>query len=151
MKLLLTPEEQAEAINDWIMSNYGIPLEVTTDIFEDVAIDTKPVLPSKAYKELKESGIEEDVLSEDERVEREYAEERADELGISYRSDIKTSTLIQRIEEHEDEIATKALNTVAGMSTEAPKEVELDSEDDLEQELPEVTEPPKGSIFNRGK
>lgn len=152
MKLVLTPVEQAEAINNWIMSNYHIPLKVSSDTLKEITIDTKPVSTSEAYKELKESGIEQDVLAEDARVEREWAIERADELGIKYRSDISTDKLIERIEEHEDEFATKALNTVAGVPTEAPKEVELDNEDDLEQQVPEVQEPmlPKTSIFNRG-
>ena len=152
MKLVLTPVEQAEAINNWITYNYGIPLKVSSDTLKEITIDTKPLLASEAYKELKESGIEQAILAEDARVEREWAIERADELGIKYRADISTDKLVERIEEYELDMIINPY-AVAGVPTEAPKEVELDSEDDLEQQVPEVQEPmlPKTSIFNRGK
>ena len=132
MKLLLTAEEHAEAVERYLDVDHGImvslqgtlgPIDIDFDLVENAVIaNTAPV------KQVKPKAPEED--SED--TEREEVVARAEELGISFRSDIKTDTLIKRIEEREEELVEQA------QSDAAPGEVDLDAEDDLSQEIPKA-------------
>lgn len=91
MKLILEAAEHNQAVEEFIKNHHG--LEVTVNHLEDINIDfditqvTKPV-------------------EEPEDTERKEAMKRADELGIQYRSNILTSTLIERIEEAEEELVS---------------------------------------------
>lgn len=132
MKLLLTAEEHAEAVERYLDVDHGIivslqgtlgPIDIDFDLVENaVTANTTPV------KQAKPKAPEDD--SEDD--EREEVIARAEELGISFRSDIKTDTLIKRIEEREEELVEQA------QSDTAPGEVDLDAEDDLSQEIPKT-------------
>lgn len=162
MKITLTPNDQAVAIQAYLLDNYNITTYIDEAGLKDMQIDIPPAWtlkeePSKACQELKASNVEEDVKALEEDVDREAVLERAEELGISYRSDIKTTTLIQRIEDEEirlakaiekDSIETSDDDDIKDVeeTQEAPKEIPLNDDDDLLQEL----RPKKKSIFERG-
>lgn len=131
MKLLLTAEEHAEAVERYLDVDHGIivslqgtlgPIDIDFDLVENAVTDkqAKPTVKPKAPEE------------DSEDVEREEVVARAEELGLSFRSDIKTDTLIKRIEEREEELVEQA------QSDTAPGEVDLDAEDDLSQEIPKA-------------
>lgn len=160
MKITLTPNDQAVAIQAYLLDNYNITTYIDEAGLKDMQIDIPPAWalteePSKTCQELKASNIEEDVKGLEEDVDREAVLERAEELGISYRSDIKTTTLIQRIEDEEIRLA-KAIEKASMRTTgdydsdveetqEPPEEIPLNDDDDLLQEVP----PKKKSIFER--
>ena len=136
MKLLLTAEEHAEAVERYLDVDHGIivslqgtlgPIDIDFDLVENtVTANTTPVKQVKPA--VKPKAPEEDL----EDAEREEVIARAEELGISFRSDIKTDTLIKRIEEREEELVEQAQTDAA------PGEVDLDAEDDLSQEIPKA-------------
>ena len=141
MKLLLTAEEHAEAVEQYLDVTHGImvslqgtldPIDIDFDLVENTTISSSPA-PVKQTKPSVAPAIRPQV-NEDESVdeEREEVIARAEELGISFRSDIKTDTLIKRIEEREEELVEQA------QSDAAPGEVDLDAEDDLSQEIPKA-------------
>ena len=157
MKLLLSAEEHGIALEEYMSSNHNIqmrlgqtlgPIELDFDAtaLSGVAI---PAVPKVAVKPKVLDVLEAEVDEAESNLagadsDRELAILRAEELGITFRSDIKTDTLIKRIEEREEEIAIQ-IETV-----QRPEEVDLDSEDDLAQEIPEEEEevkPKKPSMF----
>ena len=156
MKLLLSAEEHGIALEEYMSSNHNIqmrlgqtlgPIELDFDAtaLSGVAI---PAVPKVAVKPKVLDVLEAEVDEAESNLagadsDRELAIVRAEELGITFRSDIKTDTLIKRIEEREEEIAIQ-IETV-----QRPEEVDLDSEDDLAQEIPEEEEvkPNKPSMF----
>lgn len=170
MLIKLTQADLADAVNHHLLSEYGLRVDVNPSQFTELELN----IPSKgqkdfansmqknhelseAYQELKASNVEEDVKALEEDVDREAVLERAEELGISYRSDIKTTTLIQRIEDEEIRLA-KAIEKDSMKTTsdyeyasdveetpEPPEEPPLNDDDDLLQEVP----PKKKSIFER--
>lgn len=96
MKIIITPEDQALAIRNFISEKYGIYLNIDHSDLSEVATNVEP--------------IKAETLKQDLEDDREWAETRANELGLSFRSDIKTATLITRIEEEEERIAANARN-----------------------------------------
>lgn len=138
MKLLLTAEEHAEAVERYLDVDHGImvslqgtlgPIDIDFDLVEN-AITTN-TLPTP-IKQLKPAVLPKVIEEHSVDSEREEVIARAEELGISFRSDIKTDTLIKRIEEREEELVEQA------QSDAAPGEVDLDDEDDLSQEIPKT-------------
>lgn len=95
MKLIIEAKDINQAIEDYVNKNYGMTMALPSNGIEDVVMEVTPV-----SKEATDD-VEDD---------REWAETRANELGINFRSDIKTSTLITRIEEMEEELAKQAKN-----------------------------------------
>lgn len=118
LQIIVTPEEQAVAINKYLAAEYGLNLTISSDSLTAVNITVKPV-------------FEGDVTTEKEEVEddREWAETRAEELGISFRSDIKTSTLISRIEDEEARIAKEASQPEQVEEEEVTTDTPEDAED----------------------
>ena len=117
MKLIITAEDQALAIRNFISEKYGIYLNIESTELSEVTTDVHPI----AKEDLDQ------VLEDD----REWAETRANELGINFRSDIKTSTLITRIVETEEELAKQAKN---------PDPLPMDEPDYEETQYEEVQE-----------
>lgn len=135
LQIIVTPEEQAVAINKYLAAEYGLNLAISSDSLTSVNITVKPVIEGDTTQEA--------VTTEKEEVEddREWAEERANELGISFRSDIKTSTLISRIEDEEIRIAKE----VSQPEQVEEEEVTTDTPEDVEDlfsapEVPSVNE-----------
>lgn len=138
MKLLLTAEEHAEAVERYLDVDHGImvslqgtlgPIDIDFDLVENaITTNTTPT----PIKQLKPSALPKVNEEDSEDDEREEVIARAEELGLSFRSDIKTDTLIKRIEEREEELVEQA------QSDAAPGEVDLDAEDDLSQEIPKA-------------
>lgn len=137
LQIIVTPEEQAVAINKYLAAEYGLNLAISSDSLTSVNITVKPVFEGDATQEA--------VTTEKEEVEddREWAEERANELGISFRSDIKTSTLISRIEDEEVRIAKE----VSQPEQVEEEEVTTDTPEDAEDlfSTPEVESTSKDS------
>ena len=138
MKLLLTAEEHAEAVERYLDVDHGImvslqgtlgPIDIDFDLVENAITTNTPPTP---IKQLKPAVLPKVIEEHSVDSEREEVIARAEELGISFRSDIKTDTLIKRIEEREEELVEQA------QSDAAPGEVDLDDEDDLSQEIPKT-------------
>ena len=138
MKLLLTAEEHAEAVERYLDVDHGImvslqgtlgPIDIDFDLVEN-AITANPT--PTPIKQLKPTTLPKVIEENSEDDEREEVIARAEELGLSFRSDIKTDTLIKRIEEREEELVEQAQIDAA------PGEVDLDDEDDLSQEIPKT-------------
>ena len=138
MKLLLTAEEHAEAVERYLDVDHGImvslqgtlgPIDIDFDLVEN-AITANPT--PTPIKQLKPTTLPKVIEENSEDDEREEVIARAEELGLSFRSDIKTDTLIKRIEEREEELVEQA------QSDAALGEVDLDAEDDLSQEIPKA-------------
>lgn len=117
MKLIITAEDQALAIRNFISEKYGIYLNIESTELSEVTTDVHPITKEDLDQ----------VLEDD----REWAETRANELGINFRSDIKTSTLITRIVETEEELAKQAKN---------PDPLPMDEPDYEETQYEEVQE-----------
>lgn len=146
MKLIITAEDQALAIRNFISEKYGIYLNIESTELSEVTTDVHPITKEDLDQ----------VLEDD----REWAETRANELGINFRSDIKTSTLITRIVETEEELAKQAKNPdplpmdepdYEETQYEEVQEEVTETEEDIEDE-PETEEKPvqskKPSIFD---
>ena len=103
MKLTLEPNDLVEATKQYLRNNYSIYGEVAISKYEfdDIVVDIEPLTPKTNILNIPEAtkNTEEPVDTE-----REDAINRADHLGIKYRADISTEKLIERIEEHEEEI-----------------------------------------------
>lgn len=129
MKIILTPNDQAVAIQAYLVENYNIVTYINEDNLQDMTID---VPPTWADEPTKVTTTNQPKLRAPTPVdeERQYALDRADELGIEYHPNIGTDKLIKRIEEHEDEIASRAIESVQEMS----KEPVEDNEEDFNQE-----------------
>lgn len=118
MKVIIEAKDIAQAVEDYLSTSYDMFVVVDPSSFEETEIS---INPSNVNLEPTQ------VLEDD----REWAETRADELGISFRSDIKTSTLITRIEEMEEELAKQAKN---------PDPLPMDEPDYEETQYEEVQE-----------
>lgn len=131
MKLILEAAEHNKAVEEYIKNHHGIDVEVTHLYDINIDFDIGSVIKPKqgTTTELAE-GIDE---------ERESAMKRADELGIQYRSNILTSTLVERIEEAEEEL-------VKSVKEDAFETVEPNMED-TEELFPTNS----GSVFNTQK
>lgn len=132
MKIIITAQDQATALNNYVQELYDLNVSISSDGLSDMTVEIEPV----KSKPVKQEEPKVDKVD----TERQAAEERADELGISYRSDIKTENLIARIEEEEERIATLA-------RTPDPLPMDEDVEEhELEEE--EKQQDTKPSFFN---
>lgn len=125
MKIIITAQDQATALNNYVQEMYDLNVSISSDGLSDMTVEIEPV-KSKPVKQ------EEPKVD----TERQAAEERADELGISYRSDIKTENLIARIEEEEGRIATLARTPDPLPMDEDVEEHELEEEEEQQNTKP---------------
>ena len=101
MKLTIPANELSTAVKEYLQRTYSLYGEVTVQELHEVEVDIHPrtieslFSPSVAKEQVEGVTID---------IEREDAINRADYLGIKYRSDISTDKLIERIEEHEEEV-----------------------------------------------
>lgn len=131
MKIIITAQDQATALNNYVQELYDLNVSISSDGLTEMTVEIEPV----KTKPVKQEEPEVDT-------ERQAAEERADELGISYRSDIKTENLITRIEEEEERIATLARTPDPLPMDEGVEDYEVEQEEEEEQQNT------KPSIFN---
>ena len=144
LQIIVTPEEQALAINKYLAAEYGLNLAISSDSLTAVNITVKPMFAGDVSDAIQEA-VTSDTEQEDD---REWAEERANELGISYRSDIKTSTLISRIEDEEERIMKEATKPDP-LPMDEPEEEVYEKVEDVEVEtVEEEDQPAKKSIFD---
>ena len=131
MKIIITAQDQATALNNYVQEMYDLNVSISSDDLSDMTVEIEPV-------KAKPTPVKEEVQEVEEvDTERQAAEERAEELGISFRSDIKTENLIARIEEEEERIAEIART---------PDPLPMD--EDLEEYEEEEKQEAKPSIFN---
>ena len=149
MKLILTSNDHADAVNAYLLENYGLRVDVEPAQLGDVELDIYPkgATPPTESKQ-KVADVDAD---------REAVIAEADRLGITYRSNIGTDTLQERIDEYYLEQSKVADDTVAieeddedededtnfiesedtddeddeVVQEEAPKELPLNDDDDL--------------------
>ena len=143
LQIIVTPEEQALAINKYLAAEYGLNLAISSDSLTAVNITVKPMFAGDVSDAIQEA-VTSDTEQEDD---REWAEERANELGISYRSDIKTSTLISRIEDEEERIMKEATKPDPLPMDEPEEQVYEEVEEEVET-VEEEDQPAKKSIFD---
>ena len=143
LQIIVTPEEQALAINKYLAAEYGLNLAISSDSLTAVNITVKPMFAGDVSDAIQEA-VTTDTEQEDD---REWAEERANELGISYRSDIKTSTLISRIEDEEERIMKEATKPDPLPMDEPEEQVYEEVEEEVET-VEEEDQPAKKSIFD---
>lgn len=164
MKIILTPNDQAVAIQAYLIENYNIVTYIDEDNLQDMTIDVPPTWADEPTKVTTSNQPKARTLTPVDE-ERQYALDRADELGIEYHPNIGTDKLIKRIEEHEDEIASRAMaeEPVASIEEEedfTQEQLNKASErttgplEDLEDKedlfpVPNPTIPTKKSIFDR--
>ena len=165
MKIILTPNDQAVAIQAYLVENYNIVTYIDEDNLQDMSIDVPPTWADEPTKTTSSSKpkLRAPTPIDEERVE---ALDRADELGIDYHPNIGTDKLIKRIEEHEEEIASRAMAEEPDDSTEEKEEDFTQEElnkaserttsplEDLEDKedlfpVPNPVIPTKKSIFDR--
>ena len=143
LQIIVTPEEQALAINKYLAAEYGLNLAISSDSLTAVNITVKPMFAGDVSDAIQEA-VTTDTEQEDD---REWAEERANELGISYRSDIKTSTLISRIEDEEERIMKEATKPDP-LPMDEPKEQVYEEVEEEVETVEEEDQPAKKSIFD---
>lgn len=131
MKIVITAQDQATALNNYVQEMYDLNVSISSDGLSDMTVEIEPV----KFKPVKKKEEEPEVDTE-----RQAAEERANELGISYRSDIKTENLITRIEEEEERIAT-----LARTPDPLPMDEDVEEHETEEEEEQQDTKP---SFFN---
>lgn len=101
MKLTIPANELSTAVKEYLQRTYSLYGEVTVQELHEVEVDIHPRSIENLYNpSVVKEHIEDDAVDSD----REDAINRADHLGIKYRSDISTDKLIERIEEHEEEV-----------------------------------------------
>lgn len=132
MKIILTPNDQAVAIQAYLVENYNIVTYIDEDNLQDMSIDVPPTWADEPTKTTSSSKpkLRTPTPIDEERVE---ALDRADELGIEYHPNIGTDKLIKRIEEHEEEIASRAM-------AEEPVDSTEEEEDFTQEELNKASE-----------
>ena len=169
MKIILTPNDQAVAIQAYLVENYNIVTYIDEDNLQDMTIDVPPTWSDEPTKTTSSSKPKLRAPTPVDK-ERQEALDRADELGIEYHPNIGTDKLIKRIEEHEEEIASRAIESVQAMAEEPEvitQELDFTQEDlnkasqrttgplpDLEDKedlfpVPNPVIPTKKSIFDR--
>lgn len=161
MKVTIEANDIRNAVQDYVATTFGMSVTFNPQEFEDKTLNVKPMVSQSINFPRKPLDTKD--------VERVHAIERADELGIEYHPNIGTDKLIKRIEEHEDEIASRAIESVQEMSSEPEEDTEEDiAQEDLEKaserttgSLPELEDeedlfpavkpaiPTKKSIFDR--
>lgn len=121
MKIILTPNDQAVAIQAYLMDTFNIVTYIDEELLQDMQLDINPNYTADPSENTEDTTVVE--------VDREWAETRANELGISFRSDIKTSTLITRIEDEEARIAKEASQPEQVEEEEVTTDTPEDAED----------------------
>lgn len=101
MKLTIPANELSTAVKEYLQRTYSLYGEVTVEELHEVEVDIRPRSIENLYNP---SVVKEQVEDVSVDSDREVAINRADQLGIKYRSDISTDKLIERIEEHEEEV-----------------------------------------------
>ena len=101
MKLTIPASELSTAVKEYLQRNYSLYGEVTVQELHEVEVDIHPRTIESLYAPT--SVVQEENTVED--TDRQDAMNRADQLGIEYRSNIGTDTLIERIETKEEEMA----------------------------------------------
>lgn len=104
MKLTIPASELSTAVKEYLQRTYSLYGEVTVQELHEVEVDIHPRTIESLYSP---SVVKEQVEDVTEDNDREDAINRADHLGIKYRSDISTDKLIERIEEHELDMINK--------------------------------------------
>ena len=116
MNITITANDQSIALRNYVNEQYGMKLDINPEGLKEIQVEVLPL-------SLRQPELQED--------DREWAETRANELGINFRSDIKTSTLITRIVETEEELTKQAKN---------PDPLPMDEPDYEETQYEEVQE-----------
>lgn len=126
MKLTIPASELSTAVKEYLRHTYSLYGEVTVEELQEVEVD---IHPNTIGNLTSTSAVEEDTEDKD----REDAINRADHLGIKYRADISTDKLIERIEEHEEEVLRLATEEKENFPEEPMSDGnELPLEDDVD-------------------
>ena len=138
MKVTIEANDIRNAVQDYVATTFGMSVTFNPQEFEDKTLNVEPMVSQSINFPRKPLDTKD--------VERVHAIERADELGIEYHPNIGTDKLIKRIEEHEEEVASRA-------QTEEPEETPSSLEDLEDQEdlfpVSNPVIPTKKSIFDR--
>lgn len=105
MKLTLPGNEVSKAVQQYLRNTYSMYGEVSVQELHEVEVE---ILPIDMF--LDKPKVEESNAAEGVDTDREDVINRADHLGIKYRSDISTEKLIERIEEQEMRNANQLFN-----------------------------------------
>ena len=137
MKLTIPSNELSTAVKEYLQRTYSLYGEVTVQELHEVEVDIHPRSIESLYNH---SAVKEQVEVVTIDIEREDAINRADYLGIKYRSDISTDKLIERIEEHELDMLNLPIHSDGN---ELPLEDDVDtvveSDKPLEEEVSDET------------
>lgn len=133
MKLTIPASELSTAVKEYLQRTYSLYGEVTVQELHEVEVDIHPRTIESLYSHSVVKEQVEDVTVDDD---REDAINRADHLGIKYRSDISTDKLIERIEEHELDMINKPY--AVSDSNELPLEDDVDTVVESDEPLEEV-------------
>lgn len=147
MKLTIPASELSTAVKEYLQRTYSLYGEVTVQELHEVEVDIHPRTIESLFSP---SVVKEQVEDVTEDNDREDAINRADHLGIKYRSDISTDKLIERIEEHEEEVLRLATEERVNFpeepmsdGNELPLEDDVDtvveSDEPVEEELSDET------------
>lgn len=130
MKLTIPANELSTAVKEYLQRTYSLYGEVTVQELHEVEVDIHPRSIESLYNpSVVKEQVEDDSVDSD----REGAINRADQLGIKYRSDISTDKLIERIEEHEEEVLRLATEEKENFPEEPMSDGnELPLEDDVD-------------------
>lgn len=108
MKLTIPANELSTAVKEYLQRTYSLYGEVTVQELHEVEVDIHPRSIESLYNpSVVKEQVEDDSVDSD----REDAINRADHLGIKYRSDISTDKLIERIEEYELDMNNLAIRS----------------------------------------
>lgn len=147
MKLTIPASELSTAVKEYLQRTYSLYGEVTVQELHEVEVDIHPrTIESLFSPSVVKEQVEKITVDND----REDAINRADHLGIKYRSDISTDKLIERIEEHEEEVLRLATEERVNFpeepmsdGNELPLEDDVDtvveSDEPVEEELSDET------------
>lgn len=133
MKLTIPANELSTAVKEYLQRTYSLYGEVTVEELHEVEVDIYPRSIENLYNpSVVKEQVEGDLVERD----REDAINRADHLGIKYRSDISTDKLIERIEEHELDMINKPYSVSDG--NELPLEDVVDTVVESDEPVEEV-------------
>ena len=133
MKLTIPASELSTAVKEYLQRTYSLYGEVTVQELHEVEADIHPRSIENLYNpSVVKEQVEDDSVDSD----REDAINRADHLGIKYRSDISTDKLIERIEEHELDMINKPYSVSDG--NELPLEDVVDTVVESDEPVEEV-------------
>ena len=148
MKLTIPASELSTAVKEYLQRTYSLYGEVTVQELHEVEVDIHPRTIERLYTSTVGSlPVPDDVAVDSD---REDAINRADHLGIKYRSDISTDKLIERIEEHEEEVLRLAteerenfpeepMSDGNGLPLEDDVDTVVESDEPVEEEVSDET------------